>query len=120
MTAYERRTRRAQSRLDSADADALTLTPGRDCYYLTGVDAEASDRLLLLLVPADGDPTFVVPTLEADAVRASTWVDDVRTWDDDAGPDPALDPLLDTLSPSRVLLADRMWARFSLALRERL
>jgi Xaa-Pro aminopeptidase len=120
MTTFERRTRRAQSRLDAVGADALALTPGRDCYYLTGVDAEASDRLQLLVVPADGDPTFVVPTLEADAVRATTWVDDVRTWDDETGPGPALDPLLDGLSPSRVLLADRMWARFSLALRERL
>ncbi|WP_049936381.1 aminopeptidase P family protein [Haloplanus natans] len=118
MTTFERRTRRAQSRLDAAGADALALTPGRDCYYLTGVDAEASDRLQLLVVPVDGDPTFVVPTLEADSM--TTWVHDVRTWDDETGPGPALDPLLDSLSPSRVLLADRMWVRFSLALRERL
>ena len=120
MTTFERRTRRAQSRLDAVGADALALTPGRDSYYLTGVDAEQSDRLLLLVVPVEGDPTFVVPTLEADSVRAATWVDDVRTWDDETGPDPALEPLLDALSPSRILLADRMWAQFSLSLRDRL
>jgi Xaa-Pro aminopeptidase len=118
MTPFQRRTRRAQSRLDAADADALALSPGRDCYYLSGVDAEQSDRLQLLVVPADGDPTFVAPALEADSM--TTWVDDVRTWDDETGPDPALDPLLDALSPSRVLLADRMWTRFALAVRERL
>jgi Xaa-Pro aminopeptidase len=120
MTPFERRTRRAQSRLDAVGADALALTPGRDCYYLAGVDAEQSDRLQLLVVPADGDPTFVVPTLDAESVREATWVDDVRTWDDDDGPDPALDPLLDALSPSRILLADRMWTRFSLDVRDRL
>ncbi|WP_251343578.1 M24 family metallopeptidase [Haloplanus halophilus] len=119
-TPFERRTRRAQSRLRALGADALALSPGRDLYYLSGVDAERSDRLTLLVVPADGDPTFVVPGLEAGPVRAATWVDDVRTWADETGPDPVLDPLLDTLSPSRVLLADRMWAAVAHSLRERL
>jgi len=117
---FERRTRRAQSRLDAVGADCLVLSPGRDCYYLTGVDAEQSDRLQLFFLPADGDPTFVVPRLEAESIRSATWVDDVRTWDDDNGPDPVLDPLLDALSPSRVLLADRMWAEFALAIQRRL
>jgi len=120
MTSFERRTRRAQSRLDAVGADALALTPGQDCYYLTGVDGEQSDRLQLLLVPAEGDPTVVAPTLEAESVREATWVGDVRTWDDDEGPWPVLDPLLETLSPSRVLLADQMWAQFSLAFHDHL
>ncbi|AZH25512.1 M24 family metallopeptidase [Haloplanus aerogenes] len=120
MTTFERRARRAQSRLDTVGADCLVLSPGRDCYYLTGVDAEQSDRLQLCFLPVDGDPTFVVPRLEAESIRAATWVDDVRTWDDDTGPDPVLDPLLDDLSPSRILLADRMWTEFALALQRRL
>jgi Xaa-Pro aminopeptidase len=120
MTPFERRTRRAQERLDAVDADALALSPGRDCYYLSGVDGEQSDRLTLLVVPADGDPTFVVPALEVESIRAATWIDDVRTWDDETGPGPTLDPVLEDLSPSRLLLADRMWARFALDLRERL
>ena len=119
MTAFERRTRRVQSRLDAAGGDALALTPGRDWYYLTGVDAEQSDRLQLLVVPADGGPTLVVPTLEAASVR-DAWVDDVRTWDDDEGPWPVVDSVLDALSPSRLLLADRMWTQYALAVRERL
>jgi Xaa-Pro aminopeptidase len=119
MTVFERRTRGVQSRLDAAGADALALTPGRDWYYLTGVDAEQSDRLQLLVVPDDGDPTLVVPTLEAASVR-DAWVEDVRTWDDDEGPWPVLDPVLDALSPSRLLLADRMWTQYSLAIGERL
>jgi len=120
MTPFERRTRRAQSHLDAVGADCLVLSPGRDCYYLTGVDGEQSDRLQLFCLPADGEPTFVVPRLEADPVRTATWVDDVRTWGDDTGPDPVLDSVLDELSPSRLLLADRMWAEFALALQKRL
>ncbi|GAB6860022.1 M24 family metallopeptidase [Haloplanus litoreus] len=120
MTPFERRTRRAQARLVDAGADALALTPGRNLYYLSGVDTEPSDRLTLLVVPAEGDPTFVVPALDAASVRDATWVTDVRTWADETGPSPALDPLLDDLSPSHVLLADRMWTAVSLSLRDRL
>jgi len=120
MTPFERRTRRAQSRLVDVGADVLALSPGRNCYYLSGVDRDQSDRLSLLVVPADGDPTFVVPTLDAASIRATTWVDDVWTWDDETGPGPALDTALADHSPSRLLLADRMWTQFSLALRERL
>ncbi|QGX94109.1 aminopeptidase P family protein [Haloplanus rallus] len=118
MTPFERRTRRVQSRLD--DDDRLALSPGRSLYYLSGVDADPSDRLTLLLVPGEGDPTFVVPALEADGIRAATWVADVRPWRDGTGPDRVLDPLFGSLSPSRVFLADRMWATVSLDLRERL
>ncbi|WP_251331366.1 aminopeptidase P family protein [Haloplanus pelagicus] len=122
MTPFERRTRRVQSRLAApgTDADTLALSPGQDLYYLSGVDRDPSDRLLLFVVPERGDPTFVVPALEAPSVREATWIDDVRTWADETGPDPVLDPVLDDLSPSRVLLADRMWAAVSLDLRERL
>ncbi|SDZ81677.1 Xaa-Pro aminopeptidase [Haloplanus vescus] len=119
MTPFERRTRRAQERLRAADADALVCAPGRDCQYLADVESEQSDRLQLLVVPAEDDPTFVVPALDAGPIRAATWVDDVRTWDDDDGPGTALDPLLSSLDPSRLLVSERMWARFVLDLQER-
>ena len=119
-TPFERRTRRAQSRLADAGADALVCAPSRDCQYLSGVDGEQSDRLQLLIVPAEGDPTFVVPELDASPVRAATWVDDVRTWSDADGPTPALDPVLDALAPSTVLVSDRTWAQFVLDLQDRL
>lgn len=118
MTPFERRTERARSHLDAAGADALVLTPGPDLCYLSGVDAEQSERLTCLVVPADGEPTFVVPSLEAPDIRETTWVDDIRAWDDETGPEPILDDLWDA-PPSRLLLADRMWTRFSVALRRR-
>ncbi|WP_338738747.1 aminopeptidase P family protein [Haloplanus salilacus] len=118
MTPFERRTRRAQSRLDAVGADALVLTPGPDLYYLSGIDAEQSDRLTCLIVPADGDPTAVVPALDAPTIRGATWVMDVRPWDDETGPDPVLEEVWDA-PPSRLLLADRMWTRFSLDFRRR-
>jgi Xaa-Pro aminopeptidase len=120
MTPFERRTRRVRSRLTDVDAEALVLSPGQDLYYLSGVDIDRSDRLTLLVVPATGEPTFVVPALEAERIRTATWVEDVRTWSDGTGPGPALDPLLAALSPSHVLLADRMWVTDSLTVRDRL
>ncbi|WP_248896728.1 M24 family metallopeptidase [Haloplanus halobius] len=119
MTPFERRTRCAQSRLVAAGADALLLSPGHNCHYLSGARIESSERLRLLVVPASGDPTFVLPTLDSD-LRDGTWIDNIRTWDDDTGPGPVLGPLLDDIDPSHALLADDMQVRVSIDLRRRL
>lgn len=65
------RIRRVQSALQSADVDALLVTPGADLRYLTGYDAPRLERLTALVVPAAGDPVLLVPALEvAEAGRA--------------------------------------------------
>ena len=58
------------ARLDSARAacaaaglDALLLSPGSDLRYLTGYPALSTERLTLLVLPADGPATLIVPRL---------------------------------------------------------
>ncbi|MCU0265538.1 MAG: aminopeptidase P family N-terminal domain-containing protein, partial [Actinomycetia bacterium] len=55
---------RARDLARAAGIDALLVTPGPDLRYLTGYDAVPLERLTCLVVPADGDPTVVVPRLE--------------------------------------------------------
>ena len=55
----------------AAGLDALLLSPGSDLRYLTGYDAHAGERLTLLVLPAEGEPTLIVPTLERPAAEAS-------------------------------------------------
>ena len=55
---------RAQAATAAAGLDALLITPGADLRYLTGYDALPLERLTCLVLPAEGDPTLVVPTLE--------------------------------------------------------
>ncbi|ELZ76412.1 Xaa-Pro aminopeptidase M24 family protein [Haloferax gibbonsii ATCC 33959] len=119
MTPFERRTRACQERLADADADAAVLFPSRNLLYLSGFDEEPAERHLLLFVPREGDPVFLVPDLYETQVRTESWVGDVRTWSDDDDPRDALADVVSNLdlAGGRVLVDDTMWARFSQDLR---
>lgn len=57
----------ARSGLTDHGFDALLITPGSDLFYLTGYAALPLERLTCLVLPRDGAPTLVVPTLERPA-----------------------------------------------------
>ena len=59
----------------------MLVTPGPDLRYLTGYSAVPLERLTCLVLPADGDPTLVVPELELPAALASPAAElDVVHW----------------------------------------
>ena len=62
---------RAQQATRDAGIDALLVSPGSDLRYLTGYDAKPLERLTCLVLPADGDPSLLVPRLEQPAAMAS-------------------------------------------------
>ncbi|HWL34585.1 MAG TPA: Xaa-Pro peptidase family protein [Frankiaceae bacterium] len=62
---------RAATAAAAAGLDALLVTPGADLRYLTGYDALPLERLTCLVVPAEGPPTLVVPTLERPRAESS-------------------------------------------------
>ncbi|PZG01602.1 M24 family metallopeptidase [Micromonospora deserti] len=109
----------AQRATAAAGLDALLLTPGSDLRYLTGYDAHVGERLTCLVLPAEGEPTLVVPTLERPAAEASPApATGVRIVDHADGTDPY--PLVVAALGGPVAavgLADRMWAEQVLALR---
>ncbi|WBB90851.1 Xaa-Pro peptidase family protein [Verrucosispora sp. WMMC514] len=109
----------AQRAVAAAGLDALLLSPGSDLRYLTGYDAHAGERLTLLVLPAEGEPTLIVPTLERPAAEESPApATGVRIVDHADGTDPY--PLVTAAlggPVGAVGLADRMWAEQVLALR---
>ncbi|MFY1615488.1 M24 family metallopeptidase [Micromonospora sp. WMMD736] len=107
----------AQRATAAAGLDALLLTPGSDLRYLTGYDAHAGERLTCLVLPAEGEPTLVVPRLERPAAEAAATTG-LRIVDhaDGADPYPLVVAALDGPAAA-VGLADRMWAEQVLALR---
>jgi Xaa-Pro aminopeptidase len=117
--AHERRTRRAQERLLERGDDALVLFPSQNLLYASGFTEDPSERHVLLFVPAEGDPVFLVPELSADQITAETWVDDVRAWADEEDPAARVADLVDELglTGGRVLVDDTMHARFTHDLR---
>lgn len=110
-TPFERRTRRCQQRLSDLGATGLILFPGPNMYYLSGVAEDPSERLFLLIVPAVGDPVFLVPALSAAQVTEATWIADVRSWADEDDPAGLLDEVVTEVGLSkRILVDDHLWA----------
>ncbi|WP_138005379.1 aminopeptidase P family protein [Halalkalirubrum salinum] len=109
-----RRIRSLQAQLESDSNTVCIMFPGRNLQYLTGFYEEPTERHFLFFVPADRAPIALVPELSAaDFNSAAPWVDDIRTWTDEEGPQTALSAALDVLAPDRILLDDTMWARFT-------
>ncbi|MEV8516545.1 Xaa-Pro peptidase family protein [Dactylosporangium sp. NPDC051484] len=105
-----------------AGLDALLIGPSADLRYLTGYDAHALERLTLLVLPADGEATLIVPRLERPAAEDSPAASvGVRLVDHADGTDP-YDIVRDLLGDrvKTVGLGDRMWAEQVLALRDAL
>jgi Xaa-Pro aminopeptidase len=112
--AFRRRTRDAQDALRAAGADAAVLSPGPNQFYVSGFREEPGERHLLLFVPAEGDPAFVAPTMYDEQIRAASWVEELRLYDDAEDPTGRVAAVADEmdLDGGRVLLDDRMWALF--------
>ena len=110
---------RVRARLAELELDALLLSLGADLPWLTDYTAMALERLTMLVVPADGDATLVVPRLEAPRVAPRPELFDLRPWDETDDP-VALAAGLVGPRRRRLAVSDRTWATFVLQLQARL
>jgi Xaa-Pro aminopeptidase len=81
-----RRTERFQSRLAEAGIDLAILTDESSIAYLAGFWGYLSvefGRPTFLLVRPDDPPVVLTPLMESEMVGAMTWVEDVRSWEDE-------------------------------------
>lgn len=86
---YARRLQSAAVAARDAGLAGLVITPGYDLRYLVGSRAQTFERLTALVLPADGDPTIVVPRLELAALKDSAIPEldvAVRDWVDGDNP----------------------------------
>jgi Xaa-Pro aminopeptidase len=113
------RTAACQERLRAGDAEAVVLFPGPNLAYLTGIEEEPGERHLLLFV-AENAVALVVPELYADQL-SDVWIppESRIEWSDDDDPTEAIERVVDDLGigRGRILVDDRMWARFTQDLR---
>jgi len=117
---YRDRIRRAAAEAAARDIDALLITPSVDYAYLLGYRAPAMERLTCLIVPADGQPSLVVPQLEEPLARHELGAlgDElvIVPWDETEDPFWVVRDLLEGRA-MRAAVQDQMWARFVLRLR---
>jgi len=92
------------------DVDVLLLSVGPDLPYLTGYEAMPLERLTMLVLPAEGDASLVVPRLEAPRVTPHPDLFSIVTWDETDDPVGVVADLAG--SPATAAIGDRTWARF--------
>lgn len=85
---FGERLRAAQGLAGAAGLDAILVGVGADLRYLAGYSAMPLERLTMLVIPADGAWSLVVPKLEADPARlcppAAAGDLPVVTWEEGA------------------------------------
>ena len=107
---FRERADRVRARMAELGVDAVLLSVGPDLPYLTGYEAMPLERLTMLVVPADGDATLVVPRLEAPRVVERPEVFGLRSWDETDDPVAIVASLVE--AAGTLAIGDRTWARF--------
>jgi Xaa-Pro aminopeptidase len=132
---YAERLERVRQALPAQDASALLIGVGPDLQWLTGYSAMPLERLTMLVVPAEGRATLVVPRLELAAAATSPGASgrvELVSWEETQDPFALVAELLEA-SNSRpeiqlgalggtwgrlggLLVSDHLWATFLLRL----
>ncbi|MCF2905629.1 Xaa-Pro peptidase family protein [Octadecabacter sp. CECT 8868] len=87
---YRGRVALLQSGMKAAQLGGLLLTTPADVFYVTGFLTrfwESPARPWFILIPANGRPIAIIPSIGA-ALMGQSWLHDIRTWD---APDPTDD-----------------------------
>lgn len=85
----ERSQRLERARRLTADsgAEALIINAGASLRYFAGVPWGASERLVAMILPVDGEPVMICPAFECGSLDAVLEIAaDVRLWEEDENP----------------------------------
>jgi Xaa-Pro aminopeptidase len=107
---FRERVAAVRTAMAELDVDVLLLSVGPDLPYLTGYTATATERLTMLVLPADGDATLVVPRLEAPRVHERPEVFSLAVWDETDDPIERVGELAGSAAVAAI--GDTTWARF--------
>jgi Xaa-Pro dipeptidase len=85
--AYRSRIAKVQEVMKEFGVEAMVLEPGLAMLYLTGVRWGRSERTFAVVIPAKGDPTYVLPGFEEMRARELIRIGaDIRIWQEDESP----------------------------------
>jgi Xaa-Pro aminopeptidase len=82
VSEFEARVENAQAQMRADGMDGIVLSTPQNFRYFSGFNSqfwESPTRPFFLVVPREGDPIGVVPTIGGPALEI-TWVTDIRTW----------------------------------------
>lgn len=118
---FAARLRRAARAAADAGLDGVLVTPGPDLLYLTGYAPVAvTERITMLVVPADAEPAIIVPRLERPDAEAAPGAPMLRITDWTDGSDPYAASAALLAGAGRYAVSDSAWAMHLLGLQDRL
>ncbi len=87
QAAFRARIEKAQQAMKEFGLGAIVLEPGPAMMYLTGVRWGKSERSFLVVIPAKGEPAYILPGFEEMRARELIHVGtDIRIWQEDESP----------------------------------
>jgi Xaa-Pro dipeptidase len=88
VATYRQRIARLQEAMKEFGLQAVVLEPGPAMQYLTGVRWGKSERTFAVVLPAKGEPVWVLPGFEEMRARELIHLgnDDIRVWQEDESP----------------------------------
>jgi len=108
---YARRQVLAREGLAAAGLDALVVTGPENIFYLTGQQTPGYYTFQALILPADGDPVFLIRQLEYFNFIANTFISDAVVYQDGEDPIGLLVKLIESrgLASKRIAIDKRGW-----------
>src|SRR6266566_4031496 len=83
---YTQRIARAQDELKTRKLDLLVVEPSTNFQYFASYNPGRSERLILLMIPANGAPAIVCPSFEVERIKRNTVISDARGWEEHENP----------------------------------
>ena len=84
---FRQRIAKLQEAMKEFGLQAVVLEPGPAMLYLTGVRWGKSERTFAVVLPAKGEPVWVLPGFEEMRARELIHVgEDIRVWQEDESP----------------------------------
>jgi len=116
---FRQRIANIQKALRSTGVEALLLTGPENIFWTTGRQTAGYFSFQALVVPLSGEPVLLVRQLEMTGAQASTWLTDIRAWQDGEDPAQALGKLIAALGLRHLAVERNGWF-VSQALAERI
>lgn len=116
MSVYKERCIDAQEQMAREGLDYLFVAPSSDMRYLVGYADHITDRLTLLVLPVQGEPTMVLPAFEERRMKPLATFFSLETWEETDDPYAALARVskADSEGAIRIGVSDHQWAKYLL------
>src|SRR4051812_24719308 len=116
LSVYADRIARAQTEMRANGIEFMLVGPSSDLFYLFGFNAHLSERLNLLIIPATGKPTYVVPVLESFLVGDLQELATVSAWGETESPAERVAAVIGNAGGKQLAVADQLWSVFLIRL----